>query len=101
MKLTLGGSEYRSGILDLYRLTLGEARVIKRNTGLTLSDWRLGLITWGREDPDVLAGLLYVLKIRAGEHVLWADLDTVNAQDIVNGLELEESDAAEIQQVTE
>ncbi|MGH7964163.1 MAG: hypothetical protein ACRERD_20465 [Candidatus Binatia bacterium] len=97
----MGDSEYRSGILDLYRLTLGEARVIKRNTGLTLSDWRLGLITWGREDPDVLAGLLYVLKTRAGEHVLWADLDAVNAQDIINGLELEESDAAEIQQVTE
>lgn len=99
MKLALDGDEYSSPILDLYRLTISEARTIKRHTGLTLADWRLGLLTWGREDPDVLVGLVYLLKTRAGETVDWYELDQVNAQDVVNGLTVEESDKAEMQRV--
>lgn len=99
MKLVLDGCEYSSPILDLYRVTIGEARRIKRSTGLTLSDWRLGLLTWGREDPDVLVGLVYLLKSRAGETVDWYELDQINAQDVIDGLEIEESDQVEMQRI--
>lgn len=99
MKLVLDGHEYSSPILDLYRVTIGEARTIKRCTGLTLADWRLGLLTWGREDPDVLAGLVYLLRSRAGETVDWYELEQINAQDVVDGLTVEESDQSEMNRV--
>lgn len=67
MRLTLGGTVYTSPVMRLYDVSLGEAREIKKMTGLTIQDWRLGLLTFNRLDPDVLLGLVWLLRTRAGE----------------------------------
>lgn len=92
MKLTLRGVEYQSDMLSLYRLTIAEAREIKRNTHMTIADWRFGLITFTREDPDVFAGLIYLLKHRAGEVVDWEEVGRINTQELVDGFEWQDSD---------
>lgn len=37
IKLALGGKEYVSDALDLAKVTIGECRVIKRETGMTIA----------------------------------------------------------------
>lgn len=92
MKLTLDDKTYQADVLSLYRLSLDEARTIKRQTGMTFADWKFGLLTYFREDPDVLLGVAYVMKRRSGEVVDWAELSQLSAQDIIDGLEWEASD---------
>lgn len=92
MKLVLDDKTYTAALPTLYRLTIGEAQAIKRHTGLTLSDWRIGMLTFYREDPDVLAGLVFLLRKRSGETVDWVALGEVNAQDVIDGLELDPED---------
>lgn len=92
MKLTLGEKTYTESVWDLYWPALGPARTIKRHTGMTLIDWRIGLMTWSREDPDVLAALVYLFKHRAGEIVDWPAIDGVGSHPVVTGLEWEDSD---------
>ena len=99
MKLTLGGVTYQADMLSLYRLSIREAREIKRHTTLTLADWRFGLRTFFREDPDILLGVVYVLKSRAGEVVNWDELDGLNAQDIVDGIEMGEIEDVDREQL--
>lgn len=94
MKLTLGEKTYQADMLDLYRPSIAEARTIKRHTGMTLADWRFSLVTYFREDPDMLAGLVYLLKHRTGEVVDWDELGRINAQDVIDGFEIEASDKA-------
>ena len=98
MKLTLGESTYSEDVLSLYRLSIGEIRAIKRHTGMTFADWKFGLVTYFREDPDFLLGLVYVMKRRAGETPDWTALEQVNAQDIVDGLEWEQVDQDQLDQ---
>lgn len=99
MKLTLGEVTYQSDLMALYRLSIAEARVIKRQTGMTLADWRFSLITYFREDPDMLAGLVYLLKHRAGEVVDWDEIGLINAQDVIDGAKFEESDAEQLARI--
>lgn len=105
MKLTLRGVEYQSDLMGLYELSLGEARQIKRRTGMTISDWRVGLMTFTREDPDVLASLVYLLRHRARQpadpEVDWAEIDQVGIKELVEGFEWEDADTDLVNRVQE
>jgi phospholipase C len=89
MKLTLAGTEYQSDLFPLLKLTIGEARVIKRNTGMNIGQWRNGLSNLGEEDADVLAALVFLLRSRAGETVddNWDELDALSEYDIITGFD--------------
>jgi hypothetical protein len=92
VKLSLDGREYQAKAYSLFDLSIGEARTIKRNTGMSISEWRLGLMTLHREDPDVLAGIVFVLRHRAGEQVDWAEMENISTQTLIAGLKLEDGD---------
>ena len=98
MKLTLGDKTYESDLGPLKEPSIGEARAIKRQTGLTITDWAEGLENLGRLDPDVLAGLVFLLRKRAGEPVDWAEIDSLSLADFAAGLsfDLTEGDKAAI-----
>lgn len=100
MKLTINGTEYQASMPSMLRLTIGEARAIKSHTGLSIADWRLGLMTLNREDPDVLAGLVVLLKYRAGEGIELAELDALNTDALVGSAVFEDNDR-EYEQVVE
>jgi hypothetical protein len=87
MKLTLGDTEYQSDLFPLLKLTIGEARIIKRNTGMNIGQWRNGLSNLGEEDPDVLAALMFLLRSRAGEQVTWDEIDLMSEYDIITGFD--------------
>ena len=87
MKLTLGDTEYQSDLFPLLKLTIGEARVIKRNTGMNIGQWRAGLSNLGEEDPDILAALVFLLRSRAGELVDWDELNALSEYDIITGFD--------------
>lgn len=97
MKLTLRGVEYQSDLMALYEISLGEARVIKRNTGMTITDWRVGLMTFAREDPDVLTALVFLLRHRArtssDPEVDWSEIDQIGVRELAEGVEWEDADA--------
>ena len=93
MKLTLGDSTWRLDLSAMYYPKIGPAREIKRRTGMTIADWRNGLMLLSiREDPDVLAALLFLFRHRPGEAVDWAELDGVDSKAVLEGLELEDAD---------
>ena len=50
--MVLGGKEYAATAVDLARVTIGECRVIKRETGMTIAQWRERFLAFD-EDPDV------------------------------------------------
>lgn len=86
--LTLGGRTYTSGLVELLQLTIGEARVIKKATGMTIADWRDTFRQVAREDPDLLIGMAYLMRTRAGETADWSDLDHMSATDLANAFDL-------------
>lgn len=92
MKLTLNGTEYQAGVFSLLDVSIGEARDIKRHTGMTISDWQLGLLTSERQDPDVLAAIVLVLRRRAGEDVDWAEIETLSTVEVSRAVTLEPGD---------
>lgn len=99
MKLTLGDKEYTSTLMGLYELSIGEARTIKRNTGMTITEWQLGLALFSRrEDADILAGLVFLLRSRAGEQVAWSDIDTLPIKSVKEGFDVTDLDDAELRE---
>lgn len=81
--LTLGGRTYTSGLVELVQVSIGEARVIKKATGMTIADWRDMFRRVDREDPDLLIGMAYLMRTRAGETADWSDLDHMPVKDLV------------------
>lgn len=100
MKLTLNGKTYESDLSPLVEVSIGEARAIKRETGLTIMAWKDGLENLGRLDPDVLAALVFLLRSRAGEKVDWSEMDGLTISDLAAGLDftLSDNDRAQIAQ---
>lgn len=96
MVLALRGKTYETDFLDLLKLTIGESRVIKRHcTGpngkaMTGADWRECMVAFDREDPDLLAGIVFLLRSRAGETVEWSDLEALTVQEFAEGLTVAE-----------
>lgn len=99
MKLTLNGAEYSADLMSLYRVSITEARTIKRQTGMTLADWRIGLLTFNREDPDMIAGVVYLLKHRAAEIVDWTEIGELDAQAVIDSALMETADVELINRV--
>ncbi len=60
-------------------MTIDEARLIKKHTGMGLKSWAMGLQDM---DPDALVAMVYLSKVRAGEAVRWQDLDSLKLNDI-------------------
>lgn len=61
--------------LDLGRVTVFEARLLKKHTGM-------GVLELNRQlrngDPDSAAGIAFLAKLRAGENPKWRDLDDLD-----------------------
>jgi hypothetical protein len=99
MEMTIGGKTYQAKALDLYDLTLGEAREIQRYTGLTIADWRLGLLTFDRHNSDVIAGLIWLLLFRAGDPVRWDVLNATPVKDLLGTIDWSEDQAAMLEEL--
>ena len=75
VKLTVEGTEYE---WDTDRLLVAEARELKTYTGFTPPRWLAAL---DEDDPDAIAGLIYMAKKRAGETLRFSDLDGLDYAD--------------------
>lgn len=88
MKIRFSGRSYE---YDPNSMSVGEARIIKKNTGY-------GLAQWGDElengDPDALVALLYLAKKRSGEACKWSDFDDFQ----LNDLQIEASEGEETEE---
>lgn len=70
MKISVDGTTYD---FDQSRLMLSEARLIERNTGMTIPRWQKALDEF---NSDALAGLVLLLRRRAGEtELLYEDVE--------------------------
>jgi hypothetical protein len=85
-RFTLDGTDYPFDPAALFDLTIGEARSIKAHTGLTLTDWHQGLALSYRGDPDVLAGIVWLVRRRAGEVVDWAEIDRISTESLLGSV---------------
>lgn len=83
MHFTLGDREYA---VTLDRLSIAEAREVKKFTGVTLHS--LALAGAGQVDGDVLAAVVYLAKRRAGEEVDWSEIDQVDVFDLANTIRI-------------
>lgn len=92
MKLTLDDVEYESRLIDMFTMSIGEARTIKRQTGLTVGDYHDGLKTLDRLDPDIFLSMVFLLKSRAGETVDWDVLNELPLMAVMQGLDFALSD---------
>lgn len=79
MQFKIEGRTYE---FDESRLTVAEARVIKKHAGLGLAEFGDGI---RRGDPDAIVSMLFIAKRRAGEAVRWQDFDEFNLADIDMG----------------
>jgi hypothetical protein len=75
----LSGEPYE---YDDSTLSVKEARVIKKNTGMGLVSWARGLADG---DPDAMVALVWLAKTRAGEAIRWQDLDDLDLASIQLG----------------
>lgn len=68
---------------DQSRLSIAEARLVKRHTGMGFALWdaQINII-----DPDAIAAMVLLAKRRASEEVEWADLDEINLAALVKTL---------------
>ena len=82
--MVLGGKEYAATAVDLARVTIGECRVIKRETGMTIAQWRERFLAFD-EDPDVYATMVFLMRSRAGEQVDWAEIDSIPLAELMAG----------------
>lgn len=69
MKVKVDGKTYEH---DRTSLLINDAIQVKRQTGMTIPEWQVGLV---RDDPDALKALVFLLKQRAGEDPDWDSLD--------------------------
>jgi hypothetical protein len=72
MKFRIEGDDYE---FQEDTLTVAEARLIKKHTGMGLKSFVEGSKDG---DPDSLAAVVFLAKRRAGEAVRWQDLDSLD-----------------------
>ena len=80
MKLIVQGKDYE---FDENRLTVAEARIIKKYAGLGIAELSDGL---EKGDPDAICAFIFLAKKRAGEACRWHDLDDL---DLANDIDFE------------
>lgn len=81
LTFSLDEHDYR---LTLDRLSIAEAREVKRYTGVTLN--ALVMVSAGQVDGDVLAAVVFLAQRRAGEEVDWAQIDQVDVIDLMGSM---------------
>jgi len=95
IKLAVGGKEHVADMAELLtRVTIGEIRAIKRETGMTTTALQNRLLEMqGADDEglteenwDVYAALVYLILSRSGGHVSWADVDNIPLAELAAGL---------------
>ena len=93
LKFTLCDRDYR---VTLDRLSIAEAREVKKFTGVTLTS--LMLAASGQVDGDVLAAVVFLAKRRAGEEVDWAEIDGIDVVALIGAMSVvdEPEDAPEL-----
>jgi hypothetical protein len=69
LKIKVDGKEYG---YDPTKLLFSEAAFVQKRTGLKVQEWQAGL---AEMDAYALAGLVYILRKRAGEAPDWDDFD--------------------------
>lgn len=69
MKISVDGKSYD---YEPGKLMLSEARQLQRHTGQTLAEWQHGLNVL---DADSVAGLVWLLRRRAGEDLSFDELE--------------------------
>lgn len=72
MRFRIGEDVYE---WDDTTLTVAEARVIKKNTGMGLRSFTNGL---NDVDPDAIAAMIFLARRRKGEAVRWQDMDDID-----------------------
>lgn len=89
IKLTLDGKEYVANLADLLtKVTIGEIRTIKRETGLTIEDVETRLTERSdgdADDWDVYAAMVYLILSRAGGHVTWDRVEMIPLAELAAG----------------
>lgn len=91
MKLTLHGKVYQSGFASLGRLTIGDARVIKREFGMSIDEVQARLMNMAagsasdiNSQLDMLAIIAYLVTSRSGDPVSFDELDRISIEDLPN-----------------
>lgn len=69
MKIKVDGREYE---YDPNRLLFSEAAFVQKKTGMKIQEWQQGLADM---DAFALAGVVYIVRKRAGETPDWDTLD--------------------------
>lgn len=69
MKITVDGKTYDH---DARKFPVSEAIILSQLTGMTLAKWQAAL---AESDPVAVKGLVYLIKLRAGEKPDWISLD--------------------------
>lgn len=87
LKFQLGDRDYR---VTLDRLSIAEAREVKRYTGVTLN--ALVMVSAGQVDGDVLAAVVFLAKRRAGEEIDWSEIDQIDVVTLMSGMSYAEGD---------
>lgn len=89
MKLTLHGKVYQAGFASLGQLTIGDARVIKREFGLSIKDVQARIESMSSSSAldinsqlDMLAILAYLVTSRTGDPVGFDVLDRIPIEDL-------------------
>lgn len=67
-------------------LSIGEARAVKRETGMGVAEWSLSLRAM---DPDALAAMVWVATRRAGEPMDWSEIDELDMADLAESIAAE------------
>ena len=88
LTFTLDGCEYK---VTLDRLSIAEAREIKRYTGVTLGT--LAMLAAGVVDADAVAALVSLAKRRAGEDIDWAEIDQIDVVALLKTMSVSDDEA--------
>lgn len=101
IKLTLGGKEYVTDVAEMtQKVTIGEIRTIKHETGMTPAALQAKLLelknagdsTAENENWDVYTALVYLVMSRSGGHVTWADVERIPLVDLASGFSIVEDE---------
>ena len=98
IKLALGGKEYEATYDDVTKVTIGEIRTIKRETGMTIPELHARVLALNErtdDDIDLYAVLVYLLMSHSGQAVTWADVEAIPIVDLAAGLSVVPDEPAE------
>ncbi len=105
IQLSLSGREYVANIAELFtKMTIGEIRTIKRETGMDSEDLQTQVLALkdpdeGSENWDVYTALVYLILSRSGGRTAWADVENIPLVDIVAGWSLIEDEPMQVDEV--